>query len=178
MMKKILLGVAGTVVALIVVILVTGRIPSTIHVERTLNAPIDKVWRVWTDAESMKSWWSPEHYTAPVIKNDVRVGGVFLFSMRAPNGDMHWNAGTYKEVIPGKKLVSDFSFSDENGKLVPGSEVKMPGKWPDAIQVSTEFIDEGGKTRVVIEEVGVPLVIKVLAKMGWEQQLDKFERLL
>ena len=52
------------------------------------------------------------------------------------------------------------------------------GQWPDAITVTVEFAEMGGRTRVAITEVGIPLIMKLFAKMGWEQQLDKFQALL
>ncbi len=28
-------------------------------ITRTLNAPIELVWKVWTDPEHIKNWWGP-----------------------------------------------------------------------------------------------------------------------
>jgi uncharacterized protein YndB with AHSA1/START domain len=126
----------------------------------------------------MKQWWSPKDFTAPVIESDFRVGGKFHYAMKSPSGEMFWNAGTYTEIIPQQKIVASFSFSDASGRLVPGSEVKLPGVWPDAITVTVQFKEGAGKTQVIIEEVGVPLIMKFLATLGWEQQMDKFTALL
>lgn len=173
---------AGTVVALILVatffVLVARKSSSTVYAERVFAAPVEKVWGHWNDPESMKKWWSPKDYTAPIIKNDLRVGGSFLLSMRSPKGEMFWNTGTYKEIVPHRKIVSTLSFSDEHGKAIPGSEVKVPGEWPDAITVTVEFAAVEGKTRVSITETGIPLIMKLFAKLGWQQQFDKFEALL
>ncbi|HYX38944.1 MAG TPA: SRPBCC domain-containing protein [Oligoflexus sp.] len=168
----------GLLIVFAVGIFTARKVSSTVHVDRTVNAPLAKVWQVWTDVESMKKWWSPKDYTAPVINSDFQVGGSFLYSMRSPKGDMHWNTGKYTEIVPNQKIVSNMSFSDENGKIVPGSEVQVPGVWPDEISVSVEFKDVGGKTQILITEVGIPAIMKIPAKMGWEQQLDKFEALL
>jgi uncharacterized protein YndB with AHSA1/START domain len=169
---------AASVIVLGIAIFVSLKVPSTVHVEHVLNAPVAKVWMLWNDPESMKKWWSPKGFTAPVIKNDFRVNGTYLLSMKAPNGEMYWNSGTYKEIIPSQKIVSTMSFSDENGKLVAGSDVKAPGTWPDEVIVTVEFKDLGGKTQVNITEVGIPLIMKLMAKMGWMQQFDKFDALL
>src|SRR5260221_10871944 len=48
---------------------------------------------------------------------------------------MFWNTGTYKEVVANKKIVSTMSFSNENGKTIPGSQVSVPGQWPNEITV-------------------------------------------
>ena len=179
MFIKILAGIAIALILLaIVFVLIARKSSTTVYVERTFSAPVEKVWRVWNDPESMKKWWSPKDYTAPVIKNDFRAGGAFLLSMRSPKGEMFWNTGTYKEIVPNRKIVSTMSFSDETGKAIPGSEVKVPGEWPDEITVTVEFKEAERKTTVTITEVGIPLIMKLFAKLGWEQQLDKFETLL
>ena len=28
--------------------------------ERTLDAPLELVWRAWTDPEHLKQWWAPK----------------------------------------------------------------------------------------------------------------------
>lgn len=175
MLWKILAGVA---LVIAVIIGITRQVSSTVIVERTLNAPVEKVWKVWTTTESIQKWWSPKDFTAPVIKNDFRVGGTYLFSMQSPKNEMFWNTGTYTEITLNQKIAFTVSFADENGKLVPGAQAPAPGKWPDSIMATVTFQADGGKTHVRVEEVGIPLIMKILAKMGWEQQFDKFERLL
>ncbi len=178
-MIRILLGMAIVLTVLAGLFgFVARKRSSTLYVERTFAAPVEKVWTVWNDPESLKQWWSPKDYTAPIIKNDFRVGGVFLLSMKSPKGEMFWNTGTYTEIVPHKRIVSSMSFADANGNALPGAEAPVPGQWPDAITVTVEFAEMGGRTRVAITEVGVPLIMKLFAKMGWEQQLDKFQALL
>ena len=53
-------------------------------VTRIIDAPVEQVWRAWTDPEYVKRWWGPKDYTSPSCKIDLRVGGKYLFSMRAP----------------------------------------------------------------------------------------------
>jgi uncharacterized protein YndB with AHSA1/START domain len=178
MMKKILISVFIFAAALGLFIYVAQKKSVVVKVERTFNAPIEKVWTVWNDTESIKQWWSPKGYSAPVIKNDFRVDGSFLFSMQAPDGKMSWNTGKYIEIIEHQKIVSKMSFSDENGNMVPAAKYGLPGDWPDEVTVTVEFKDLGGKTQVHIEETGIPLIMSVFARMGWDQQFDKFENLL
>jgi uncharacterized protein YndB with AHSA1/START domain len=179
MLPKIVAGITVVLILSVTVfVLIARRTSSTVHVERTMSAPVEKVWKLWNDPESMKQWWGPKDYSAPVIKSDFRVGGAFLLSMRSPKGEMFWNTGTYKEIVTNKKIVSSLSFSDENGKAVPGSDAPVPGEWPDAITITVAFSDADGKTTVAITEAGIPLIMKWFAGMGWQQQFDKFEALL
>lgn len=36
-----------------------------IEVTRTFNAPVEMVWKVWTDPELVKRWWGPKHFISP-----------------------------------------------------------------------------------------------------------------
>jgi len=175
MIYKILGGVA---LALVVLVLVGLEVRATGSYERTFDASQDKVWRVWTDADSMKHWWGPRGYTAPFIRNDLRVGETYLWAMRSPKGEMFWNTGVYKEVVPNKRIVSTISFADETGKAIPGSKVPVPGRWPDAVTVTVEFSESSGKTKVTVTEVGMPLILKILSRVAWDQQFDKIDGLL
>jgi len=70
------------------------------------------------------------------------------------------------------------SFSNENGKTIPGSHVSVPGQWPNQITVIVEFSESEGKARVTVTEVGIPLIAYALLKIGWAQQFDKIQLLL
>ena len=175
MIYKIL---GGGLLALVVLVVVALEVRATGSYERTFSASSDKVWRVWTDADSMKRWWGPTGYTAPFIRNDVRVGGTYLWAMKSPKGEMFWNTGVYKEVVPNRRIVSTSSFADESGNALPGSKAPVPGRWPDAITVIVEFSESSGKTKVTVTEVGMPLIVTILSKTAWDQQFDKMEGLL
>jgi uncharacterized protein YndB with AHSA1/START domain len=169
---------AGAVLALAVLTFVALRVNTTGSYERTFNAPSDKLWLVWNDPAYIKKWWGPKDFTAPIIRNDPRVGGTYLWSMKSPKGEMSWTTGVYKEVIPNIRIVSTMSFSDATGKAIPGSNAPVPGHWPNEIFVTTEFTESGGKTKVTVTEVGIPLIVRILSKIAWHQQFDKVESLL
>jgi uncharacterized protein YndB with AHSA1/START domain len=175
MIYKILGGVG---LALVVLVLVGLEVRTTGSYERTFDAPGDKVWRVWNDKDSIKQWWGPKGYTAPFIRNDFRVGGTYLWAMKSSKGEMFWNTGVYEEVVPNKRIVSTSSFADETGKAIPGSKAPVPGRWPNAVTVIVEFSESSGKTKVTVTEVGLPLMVKILSRIAWQQQFDKIEGLL
>ena len=151
---------------------------TTVSMERTFSASDADVWKVWSDANSIPKWWGPKGYTALVARNDLREGGSYLWAMKSKQGKMYWNTGTYRQVVPNKKIESTMSFSNENGQAVPGAQVPVPGKWPDAIVVLVEFSESEGKTRVSVRETGVPLITYPMIKIGWAQQFDKIQSLL
>jgi len=168
----------GITLVLALSVLYAWNFHTTVSTERTFNASVADVWRVWNDADSIKKWWGPKGYAAIVTRNDVREGGGFLWAMKSEQGRMFWNTGTYKEVVANQKIVSTISFSDENGKIIPGSQVSVPGRWPDDVTVIVEFSESAGQARVTVTEVGIPLIAYPLMKIGWAQQFDKIQMLL
>ena len=75
--------------------------------ERTLDAPVDLVWRAYTDPEHLKKWFAPKPYEISEIELDLRAGGVFRIRMTGPDGfdTGHGTPGCVLEVIEGRKLV-------------------------------------------------------------------------
>ena len=171
--------ISGSITLMLVLfVLAAWNVHTTVRMERTFNASVADVWRVWNDADSIKKWWGPQGYTALVVRNDVREGGSYLWAMKSAQGRMLWNTGTYKEVVANKKIVSTMSFSNENGKTIPGAQVSVPGQWPNEITIIVEFSESEGKARVTVTEVGIPLIAYALLKIGWAQQFDKIQLLL
>ena len=83
--------------------------PSWVSIERTFNAPIDRVWKMWATPEGFASWYGPHGANIPTCNMDVQVGGKRLVSMamETPNGPMQmWFAGEFLEITPMTRLVS------------------------------------------------------------------------
>ena len=163
---------------LALLVLGAWNLHTTVRAERTFNAPIADVWRVWNDGDSIQKWWGPKGYTALVVRNDAREGGSYLWGMKSGQGKIFWSTGTYREVVVNKKIVSTMSFSNGSGKRIPGSQVSVPGKWRDEITIIVEFSESAGKSTVTVAEVGIPLIVYPLSKIGWAQQFDKIQALL
>jgi uncharacterized protein YndB with AHSA1/START domain/predicted enzyme related to lactoylglutathione lyase len=150
-----------------------------LFITRTFDAPLEKVWKAFTDPETVKKWWGPKDFTAPVVKIDFRVGGSSLYCMRSPEGGDIWSTGVYKEIVPMERIVSTDSFADEEGNVVPASQYGMDGDWPLELIVSVTFHEENGKTRFTLQHTGFPdHENMIMAEAGWNESLDKFENFL
>jgi uncharacterized protein YndB with AHSA1/START domain len=79
-------------------------------IELILDAPKEKLFRCWTEAELLKQWFAPKPWTTPSAKMDVKPGGASLIIMRSPEGQEFPNAGQYLDVIPNAKLVFSDAF--------------------------------------------------------------------
>lgn len=62
-------------------------------IELILDAPKEKLFRCWTEAELLKQWFAPKPWTTPSAKMDVKPGGASLIIMRSPEGQEFPNAG-------------------------------------------------------------------------------------
>jgi uncharacterized protein YndB with AHSA1/START domain len=76
-------------------------------ITRIIDAPLDMVWKAWTDPKHVIRWWGPKYYTSPTCKIDLREGGKFIFCMRAPKdqgGQDSYTAGVYEKIVPMVRL--------------------------------------------------------------------------
>ncbi|MBS1531088.1 MAG: SRPBCC domain-containing protein [Bacteroidetes bacterium] len=76
-----------------------------LRIERTLNAPVALVWKVFTEPEHIVNWWGPNGFTNTIYTMDVRPGGEWDFMMHGPDGRDYKNRAVYQEIVPLKKIV-------------------------------------------------------------------------
>src|SRR5689334_8689979 len=55
-------------------------------ITRQLNAPVELVWKVWTDPDHIKNWWGPNDFTNTISKMDIKAGGEWDLVMHGPDG--------------------------------------------------------------------------------------------
>ncbi|MQM26455.1 SRPBCC family protein [Glycomyces albidus] len=148
-------------------------------IARELDAPIEEAWRAWTDPESIKRWWGPDGWTAPVAEVDFREGGTTLVGMQGPQGPVLYNTWTYRRIEEPHRIEFDSRFADETGAPVPRSELGLPEGIPEAVPHVVTFEPLGDAvTRVTVEESGYRSVqVAELSKAGQEQVLDKMAAL-
>ncbi len=54
--------------------------------QRSYAAPIETVWRAWTEPEALRQWWGPEKTSIPECEVDLQVGGRIFIVMEAGEG--------------------------------------------------------------------------------------------
>jgi uncharacterized protein YndB with AHSA1/START domain len=148
----------------------------TATLERVLDAPIDLVWQMWTDAEHFAAWYGPTGATVPVIEMDVTIGGTrhFCLEMQTPDGQSRmWFVGEYRVIDKPTRLVYTESMSDPDGNRVSPEAMGMPGGHPEITEVTVELTEVDGSTRMVMTHAGIPADSP--GAMGWNMALDKLE---
>jgi uncharacterized protein YndB with AHSA1/START domain len=141
---------------------------NAVVIERTFDAPVSLIWKMWTDPEHFKNWYGPDGVTIPVAKMDLRVGGTRLvcMEMRTPDGPMQmWFTGEYLEVVENERLAYTESVSDESGN-VASSEAH-----PATTEVRVNFEEIDGRTTMVMTHVGIPA--GSAGATGWAMAFQK-----
>ncbi|HEU5217937.1 MAG TPA: SRPBCC family protein [Gemmatimonadales bacterium] len=100
--------------------LVSSRITTPtdreIRVERTFDAPRDRVWRAFTDPKFLAQWWGRGH-RLHVERMEVERGGHWRFVEHGPEG-AHGFEGRYREVTPKERLVQTFEWDGMPGYVL------------------------------------------------------------
>jgi uncharacterized protein YndB with AHSA1/START domain len=109
-----------------------------IHSEREFEAPRERVFELWTDAEKIPLWWGRLVDTTTVDEMDVRPGGRWRFVCVSPDGE-HAFRGVYREVSPPERIVGTFEWEG------------MPGH----VSVETTTFEDLGDGRTLMRSVSV-----------------------
>ena len=116
---------------------------AALEIVRTINAPRDRVFAAWTQADQVKKWFGPGTCRVDEAQIDFKVGGRYSFKMNdTDHGDVEV-AGIYKEIVDAEKLVFSWQWQTE-----PLSETGVS-------EVTVAFVDRGDQTEVRLTHVGL-----------------------
>jgi uncharacterized protein YndB with AHSA1/START domain len=110
------------------------------------GAPVEEVWRAWSDPEQVRRWWGPTGFTSPLARMDFREGGTSLVCMRSPQGQDLYNTWTYSKIVPMERIEFVQRFSDEDGNTFDPTEVGLPPDIPREVP-HVVTIEAGKKDR-------------------------------
>lgn len=154
---------------------ITGAQPEKeLVITRVFDAPRSLVFKAWTDPNIIARWWGPKGFTTPFCKIDLRVGGVFHYCMRSPEGRDYWGKGFYREIVEPERLVFTDVFSDEQGNTVQPVQYGMSPDWPPETLLTATLAEYEGKTKLTLRQtVSESLAKSTGARQGWTESLDK-----
>jgi len=149
-------------------------------VTRVFAAPVDLVWKAWTDPEYVMRWWGPDHFTSPSAKMDFREGGTSLVCMRAPEdfgGQDMYSTWVYQKIVQLERIEFIQNLADKDGNLIDPLKIGMPPDFPHDTLTVVIFQDLGnGKTEMTVTEYNMPAADTEMGKnaeLGLNQSLDK-----
>ncbi len=146
-----------------------------IHIVREFNAPIEKVWKAWTDPDLIEKWMAPKPWTAVTKIMDFTVGGIWLYAMVSPEGQKHWVYAEFTAIENGSAFSSTGMFCDGEGNPVTDA----PKSYRD-----TKFSSiDGNRTKVDMvitfeDEATIKLFVEGGFKEGTTMTLNQLDELL
>jgi uncharacterized protein YndB with AHSA1/START domain len=100
---------------------------------RSVAAPRERVWMIWTEVRHLHRWWGPTGFTTTTHEFTFAPGGVWRLVMHGPDGTDYPTRIVFREIDPPSRIVYD------NGWDLPGA--------PLDFRVVVTFEPDGEKTR-------------------------------
>lgn len=151
-----------------------------IRIERTYDAPLERVWKMWTTKEGIEKWWGPDGFATVVRSLDLRVDGPFevvMSAMRQDVIDYVKNAGVpehtlmscrYTELVPMTRLAYATTVN-----FIPGKE---PYESITTVELTPALT--GGTFLALTFDAMHDAHWTNMARMGWESELGKLDAAL
>ena len=114
--------------------------------QRVVPVTAAQLWQGWTNAETLKQWFTPAPWKTIDAEIDPRPGGVFRTVMRGPNGETGGGGvGCVLDAVPNERFVwttalgpgytpnavpdGGFHFTGKTAKVV--NDWQLPGLRPN-----------------------------------------------
>lgn len=148
-----------------------------LHLERSYPAPVDAVWRAWTDPDELRAWWGPEKTSVAECEIDLRIGGR-IHVVTVAGEEMGKYAGTRWP------MEGTFTRIDQLQGLTYEARSWTEGEEETATIHHTNDLTlagDGDKTsvtlHVTITEIGPKAKLAAFGmKWGYKSQLDALEK--
>jgi uncharacterized protein YndB with AHSA1/START domain len=89
----------------------------SILVTRDFNAPVEHVWRAYSESGLLDQWWGPAPWRAETRHFDFVAGGYWLYAMVGPDGERHWGRMNYLAIDHHRSITIEDVFCDEHGAV-------------------------------------------------------------
>ncbi len=134
----------------------------TMTMTASFDAPIGRVWELWSNPRLLERWWGPPTYPATVVEHDLTPGGLVTYFMTGPDGDRPRGWWRVVTVDPPNSLEFVDGFADETGDPNP----EMPTM---TIGVTLTANPDGGTTMVTTTTFPTIEAMETLMAMGMEE---------
>ncbi|MCB0880749.1 MAG: SRPBCC family protein [Thermoleophilia bacterium] len=105
----------------------------TIEILREFDAPVDRVYRAWTERELAEKWIGPHSIDTSIEHWDLRRGGSWRYTC-GRGDDQHRFFGSFHDVVPNERITQTFTYEP----------------FPEGVSLEIASFEglDGGRTRV------------------------------
>jgi uncharacterized protein YndB with AHSA1/START domain len=163
----------------------TGTGTSCFVINRTFDAPMARVFDMWTSPKHLATWLPPAGTTLRFLRSEIAAGKSTFFAIAGEHGTMHVRAD-YIAIDPPTRIVYTQQFVDarEQPAPAPGTET-----WPATLRTTVQLAEDGpDRTRITVttEPHGETTAAEVEAFVrersgmtrGWTGSFDALEAVL
>lgn len=139
-----------------------------VRVQRRFDAPRERVFDAWTNADVLRDWWAAMPTMSPgEIEVDLREGGRYRMEMRADNGEVHTVVGEYREIRRPERVSYTWTWESNEDAMSPSANTL----------VEVDFAEDGDGTLVTLVHSGFGNEeIAGLHVHGWNGTFDSLRR--
>ena len=146
----------------------------TVTLIADFEAPVDRVWELWSDPRKLERWWGPPGYPATVEKHDLSPKGQVAYSMTGPEGDEHHGIWRITAVDPPSSLEFTDAFANEDWTPIADMPVST---------VSVRLTERDGGTRMEMHSSfesreDMEKWVSTGTLEGWQQAISQMDVLL
>ncbi|MEX1041083.1 MAG: SRPBCC family protein [Pirellulaceae bacterium] len=155
-------------------------------INRSFPAPVDLVFKMWTDPVHLAQWQPPAGFDMKFLRADIQAGNSCFFRMSNDSGVTFFARFDYQEITPPSRIVYIQRFCDEAENIA--RHPALP-EFPAAMKTTVVFAAEGEQaTRVTItsetlenattQEIQSFVNERPGMTLGWTGSFDKLEKLV
>lgn len=97
----------------------------TMTVVADLAAPVERVWRAYSDPRQLERFWGPPGWPATFAQFDFTVGGRALYTMTGPRGETSSGAWEFTAIDEPRGFEVIDAFVDDDGVPLDGGQSRM-----------------------------------------------------
>ena len=130
---------------------------TNITVEATVNAPVEKVWKIWNEPDHITKWAAAsDDWHTTRSENELREGGKFLSRMEAKDGSFGFDFGGIYDKVKTNEVI-EYTMGDGR-------------------KVTVQFNGIGNETKVVETFEAESTNPIEMQRGGWQAILDNFKK--
>jgi uncharacterized protein YndB with AHSA1/START domain len=115
---------------------------ATFVIERTYDAPPQRVYDAWADETAKTQWFGPPEKPEGSYSLDFREGGSEHLAISMPDGPTYSFDAIYQDIVPGQRIVYTYDMHRDEQRI--------------SVSVATVEIEPNGAgTRLTLTEQGV-----------------------